>query len=154
MIYLECYTDKALVRALGIHKKEIYHSGNKGNVCKNLSKNRNSIGLVDEDPFSTQPSYIRKLKTKSQECDIKVLFDENSQNHLIVLCPRLEDWILKSAKEARVNLEEYSLPVDADELHKIINIKTDKFLLLVEHIKKKKGKMLKILEGLLKTDFS
>jgi hypothetical protein len=154
MIYLECYTDKALVRALGIHKKEIYHSGNKGNVCKNLSRNRNSIGLVDEDPFSTQPGYIGRLKVKSHRYDIKVLYDGNTQNHLIVLCPRLEDWILKSAKEAGVNVDDHSLPNEADELHKIINIKTEKFILLVEHIKKKKGKMLKTLERLLKSNFN
>lgn len=154
MIYLECYTDKALARALGIHKKEIYHSGNKGNVCRNLTKSRNSIGLVDEDPLSAQPSYIGKLKTNSYESDIKFLYDGNNQNYLIILCPRLEDWILKAANETKVNVEDFGLPNDADELHKVINIKTEKFLLLVEHIKKKKGKMLKTLEGLLKTNFN
>ena len=152
MIYLECYTDKALARALGIHKKEIYHSGTKGNVCRNLMKSRNSKGLVDEDPLSAQPSYIRKLKTNSHEHDIKLLYDENSQNHLIVLCPRLEDWILKAAKEAKVSIEDYSFPDDADELHKVINIKPEKFFLLVGDIQKKQSKMLKKLEMLLRSN--
>lgn len=105
MIYLECYSDEALVKALGIHKKEIYHSYSKGNVCKKLEKNSESKGLVDEDPFSTQPSYIGKLKTNSHEYDIKLLYDEIANNHLIVLCPRLEDWILKAAKEAGINVK-------------------------------------------------
>lgn len=151
MIYLECYTDKALVGALGIHKKEIYHSGNKGNVCRNLAKNRNSIGLVDEDPLSAQPGYIGKLKLLSHEHEIKLLFDENTRNHLIVLCPRLEDWILKAAREAKVNVKDYSLPDDADELHKIINIIPGKFAHLIEEIKNNKNKMLKNLELLLKS---
>lgn len=151
MIYLECNPDKALVMAMGVHKKEIYHSGGKSNVCKNLAKNRKSIGLVDEDPYSPQPSYIGKLKIKSNEQAIKLLYDENARNYLIILCPKLEDWILKAAKEAKVNVEDYSLPDDASELHEIINIKPEKFLRLIEDLKKKKSKMLKNLETLLKT---
>lgn len=151
MIYLECYPDKALVVALGISKKEIYHSGSKGNVCKNLKKNSKSKGLIDEDPSSAQPSYIGKLKDLSYEYGIKLLHDNNTQNHLIILCPKLEDWILKAAKEAKVNVKDYSLPDDPYELHKIININLDKFILLIEDIKKKRSKMLQSLETLLKT---
>lgn len=132
-------------------KKEIYHSGNKGNVCKNLAKNSNSKGLVDEDPFSTQPSYIGKLELISHEHDIKLLYDEKAQNQLIVLCPKLEDWILKAAKEAKVNVEDIGLPDDAYSLHEIININLGKFILLIEDIKKKRSKMLQSLETLLKT---
>ncbi len=62
MIYLECNPDKALVKALGITKKEIFHTGNKGNVCKRLQKSKNSKGTVDEDPSSIQPNYIKKLQ--------------------------------------------------------------------------------------------
>ncbi|MCZ7392012.1 MAG: hypothetical protein ABOK23_08915 [Candidatus Methanoperedens sp.] len=150
MIYLECNTDEALVRAMGVHRNEIFHSGNKGNVCKNLAKKQKSIGLVDEDPFSAQPSYIGKLKIESNKDDIKLLYDKNAQNNLIVLCPRLEDWILKAAKEARVNVKDYSLPDDADEFHKIINTKLEKFVHLIEDIKKR-SKKLKTLEKLIKS---
>lgn len=150
MMYLECYPDKALVRALGIRKKEIYHAGSKGNVCKKLEKSSKSKGLVDEDPFSTQPSYVGKLKTNSYEYDIKLLYDEKAKNHLIVLCPRLEDWILKAAKEAKVDVENYRLPDDAYELHKIINVKLDNFVHLIEDIKKR-SKMLKTLEKVIKS---
>lgn len=149
MIYLECYSDEALVKVLGVHKKGIFHSYSKGNVCKKLEKSINSKGLVDEDPFSTQPSYIGKLKTNSYEYDIKLLYDEIAKNHLIVLCPRLEDWILKAAKEAGIYIEDYGLPDDANELHKIINTKLQKFILLIEDIKKK-SKMLKTLEKMIK----
>ncbi len=150
MIYLECYSDEALVKALGVHKKEIFHSGSKGNVCKKLEKSIKSKGLVDEDPFSTQPSYIGKLKTNSHEYDIKLLYDEIAKNYLIVLCPRLEDWILKAAKEAGINIKDYSLPDDANELHKIINTKLEKFILLIEDIKKR-SKMLITLEKMIRS---
>ncbi|MCX9012063.1 MAG: hypothetical protein OIN66_13195 [Candidatus Methanoperedens sp.] len=134
MIYLECYTDKALVMALGIHKKEIYHSGSKGNVCRNLAKNSRARGLVDEDPSSAQPGYIGKLRLLSLEHEIKLMHDEKSRNYLIVLCPRLEDWVLKAAKEVKVDVEDYGLPDDAEELHRIININPKKFCHLVGDI--------------------
>ena len=61
MIYVECDTDVALVKNLDIPKKEIIHAGNKGNVCNRLRKTKNSIGLIDEDPQSGQPRYIKNL---------------------------------------------------------------------------------------------
>lgn len=150
MIYLECYTDEALVRAIGIHSNEIFHSGNKGNVCKNLAKKQKSIGLVDEDPSSAQPSYIGKLKIESNEDDIKLMFDVKNKNYLIVLCPKLEDWILKAAKEAKLNVKDYSLPDDPYELHKINFKNLKNFIQLVEDIKNKKYNMLKTLSNFLR----
>ncbi|MEM2995465.1 MAG: hypothetical protein QXI91_05580 [Candidatus Bathyarchaeia archaeon] len=44
-----------------------------------------------------------------------------------MLCPRLEEWILKAAHEANVNPKDYGLPDDAEKLREQINIKTDKF---------------------------
>lgn len=107
---------------------------------------------MDEDPFNTQPSYIEKLKFLSYEHDIKLLYDEKAQNHLIVLCPRLEDWVLKAAKEAKVSLDDYNLPNDPDNFHKVINIRIENFTRLIEDIKKKKSRMLKNLEDFIKNN--
>jgi hypothetical protein len=145
MIYLECYTDEALARALGVHSNEIFHSGNKGNVCRNLAKKQKSTGLVDEDPFSAQPGYFGKLKIRSNENNIKLMYDDKNKNYLIILCPRLEDWILKAAKESRISMKDYNLPDDAYELHKI-NFKSLKnFTKLIEDMEKRKCNMLRAL---------
>ena len=152
MIYVECYPDKALVSSFGIPKRKIKHAYAKGNVCNRLEKSKSSKGLVDEDPLSAQPTYIKKLKLLSDEHEIKLLYDEKKQNHLIVLCPRLEEWILKAAKEAKVDVGNYGLPDDADELHKIISAKPRKprrFENLIADIKKR-SRMLKTLEGFIK----
>lgn len=154
MIYLECYTDEALVKALGVHNNDIFHSGNKGNVCKNLAKVQKSIGLVDEDPSSAQPSYIGKLKAKSNTDDMKLMFDEKNKNYLVILCPRLEDWILKAAKQSKINMKDYNLPDDAYELHKV-NFKSMKnFTKLIEDMEKRKCTMLRALSTLLKINSS
>jgi len=149
MIYVECVPDKALVKILGIPGNEIFHAGGKGNICSRLKYSKNSIGLVDEDPYSPQPNYIKKLKFQTKECSIKVLYDAEFKNYLIVLCPRLEEWILKAVKEININIADYNLPQEAMELHKVINTRIKKFENLVRDIFQK-SLMLKTLARLIK----
>jgi len=149
MIYLECDPDKALVKALGMPNKEIKHAYSKGNVCNKLAKSSHSKGMVDEDPASPQPNYIGKLKLHFHQHDIKLLHDDKAQNRLIVLCPRLEEWILKAAREAKVNTQDYGLPNEAHRLHEIINTRVESLEKLIKSIKGE-SKMLKTLEGFIK----
>ncbi len=150
MIYVECKPDEAIVITLGIPGKEIEHRNGKGSVCKRLEESINSKGLVDEDPLSTQPSYIKKLTLRSQKHDIKLLYDENAKNYLIMLCPNLEEWILKATKDAEINIKNYNLPDNIDELHKILNTKIGKLTNLLQNLKKKKSRLLKTLEDFVK----
>jgi hypothetical protein len=150
MIFLECDPDKALVKALGMSNKEIKHVYSKGNVCNRLTKSSHAKGMVDEDPASPQPSYIGKLKLQLQQHDIKLLYDDKTQNRLIVLCPRLEEWILKATKNAGASILDYGLPNEAQRLHEIINTRAGSFEKLIKGIIEK-SKMLQTLEGLLKS---
>jgi len=148
MIYVECVPDKALVKILGIPGNQIFHAGGKGNICSRLKYSKNSIGLVDEDPHSPQPNYIKKLKFQSKEYSIKVLYDAEFRNYLIVLCPRLEEWILKAVREISIKITDYNLPDEAMDLHKVINTRIKKFENLVIDIFPK-SPMLKTLARLL-----
>lgn len=149
MIYPECEADTALVKAFGIPRKEVEHSHGKGNVCNRLEKTKNSKGLVDEDPLSAQPTYIGRLKPLLNKHGVKLLLDEKNQNHLIVLCPRLEDWILNVTKEVNIDVLKYGLPNDPNRLREALNIKLDKFKDLIDNIKQK-SEMLKTLEEFIK----
>lgn len=136
-ILVECNPDKLLVKKLGVPKKSIIHAGSKSEVCKRLEKKMtNSVGLIDEDPFSVQPRYIRKLKVleNPQRFGIKVLFDEEKNNSIIVLSPRLEEWIIEASREARIDLEKYKLPRDGNTLHKVINSNLSKFENLLDEL--------------------
>ena len=66
MLYVECNADYVLVKTLGVPRKEINHCGGKAKVCRLLGKEEteNCKGLVDEDPFSVQPPYLKKLHVK------------------------------------------------------------------------------------------
>lgn len=105
--------------------------------------------MVDEDPASPQPNYVGKLKLYSHEQGIKFWHDDKNQNRLIMLCPRLEEWILRAAQDAGINIQDYGLPNNANQLHHIINTRLDSLKNLIKGIKDK-SKMLKALESILK----
>ncbi len=134
MIFVECESDKVLLKALGIPSKEVKHAYGKGNICNKLERSRNFKGLVDEDPYSIQPSYMRNLQLHLNENDIKVLYNETNQNTLNLLCPNLEKWFLKAVKEENVDIKKYGLPDDVDKLHKAINTKVINFENLIKDI--------------------
>ncbi|MCJ7457506.1 MAG: hypothetical protein MUP17_00735 [candidate division Zixibacteria bacterium] len=150
MIYLECKPDKALVSAIGIPSREISHERGKTKVCKKLEKYNNSKGLVDEDPFGTQPRYIRKLRVHSNKHSVKILEDETNNNYLIVLCPALEGWVLEAAREAKIDISEYGFPPEPNRFHKAVNTRLKNFERLLEDLIKQKSKMIITLEGFLK----
>ncbi len=78
LLYVECHPDTVLVRTLGIPKREIRHVHSKGNVCNRLSKSRDSVGLIDEDPNSAQPNYLKTLKLVEEKHDLRLLADKNN----------------------------------------------------------------------------
>ena len=51
MIYVECKPDKTLVIVLtNKTPDEIFHFGGKSEIFRRMQKERNVIGIVDEDP--------------------------------------------------------------------------------------------------------
>jgi len=139
MIFVECKPDHALVTSVtNIKAKDIIHEfQGKGGVCNQLKKRRSCKGLVDDDPFSVQPRYIQNaiLEKELVGHDIKILRDNANNNYIIVLCPRLEEWVLKAAREASIDVRKYNLPNDAAKLHREINLSLDKFEALVDGLK-------------------
>ncbi|MBC7108931.1 MAG: hypothetical protein H5T41_09165 [Methanomassiliicoccales archaeon] len=152
VVFVECNPDKLLLQKMGVPKRKIVHAGSKSEVCKRLGKSVNSAGVVDEDPFSIQPRYIRKLKTieSSQELGLRVLLDKENNNFVILLSPRLEEWIVEASKEAKVSLNRYGLPRDGNDLHKVINSNLDKFERLLEDLIDKSGRFLALKSHLLR----
>jgi len=152
MIYIECKPDLALVRSLTkVTRREITHEfQGKGEICNQLRKQTNCKGLIDEDPSSGQPRYVKeaRLENAFPDHDIKILHHSSTDNRLIVLCPRLEEWILKAAREAGIDIGKYNLPNNATKLHTEININLGKFKNLLEDLKDSSSR-LKTLKRLL-----
>ena len=93
MIFVECYADLALVTFLtALPKRAIVHDlKGKPGVLRQLRKHADCKGMVDEDPFSLQHSYMKlaKLAQELPQCNLRLLRDESRNNYIIVLCPRL-----------------------------------------------------------------
>ena len=64
MIFLECFNDEAVVRALGFSKSQWLHDLAKSRVAHALEISRKSsdIALVDQDPGQSCPTYLREFK--------------------------------------------------------------------------------------------
>jgi len=141
MVYLvECEADKALVKILtSASKRDVIHGGDKGGVLKSLLNwYESSTGMIDEDPGRAQPRILQKFREERLLADygLKILHHTAKNNHLIVICPRLEEWILGAAREADIDPERYNLPNDPVRLHAQINIQIDKFEKLVKGLVK------------------
>jgi hypothetical protein len=145
MIYVECYPDHSLVKSLAnIAKREIIHEfKGKGEICNRLRRQTNCKGLVDEDPSSGQPRYVKEAELEDDfpEHEIKVLYHSSTDNRLIVLCPRLEEWILRAASEAGIDVRKFNLSNNAVRLHSEINISIDEFENLLGKLKGKSSRL-------------
>jgi len=108
MIFVECKPDWTLVKVLiEEFPTNIIHSGNKSGVCKRLGKSNNCVGLVDEDPRSIQPSFLEHLDLEYEldELQIQVKNDNETKNRLIILKPKIEEWIIETAVLAETATE-------------------------------------------------
>ena len=122
MICVECNPEKALVSTLGFEQKEILHTHGKGNACNLLLKKNKYIALLDQDPLSAQPSYLRGLTLGEEKYDLRFLEDSARGNRIVLLCPRLEEWIAQTAKAEKIVLQKYGLPPDARSLHEVLRL--------------------------------
>lgn len=121
MYLVECNKDRVLVRKLAPPGRRIIHAGNKTEIIKKLlTRYNNAVGLIDEDPWSVQPPQLSnfELIKDLSGLGLRMLEVSGRNNRLIMLCPRLEEWIIKASKASNLDLEEYRLPNSPNDFHK------------------------------------
>jgi hypothetical protein len=121
----------------GAPYRDISHSGNKSNVIRELTEEyRNAVGLIDEDPGSTPPPKIRRFTQEKQipEYSYRLLYDESRNNRLVVLYPRLEEWILNTCRVNDVDVTRFRLPDNPSRLHNMINYRIPQFRSILEEL--------------------
>jgi hypothetical protein len=124
---LECKPDETLAVALGIPAKAIVHSHSKGRVARSLTRSRHALGLVDEDFAENEPSSLRRFVEVSWMHEIRHKVDRENDNQLVIISPRLEPWLLKTTRLARLDMEQFNLgrtlrDLDADINHRLSNL--------------------------------
>lgn len=125
MIYVECKPDGVLVRHLTDQfLRQVRHEAKgKGGVFNRLMRSRDLVAMVDEDPGKTQPRYMAQLSLSQEivHLGLKLYLDRSRNNRVVVLCPALEEWLLRAATDLGLNMAHYGLPNRATELHSVIN---------------------------------
>lgn len=120
-LFLECKPDETLAVALSVARRSVVHSHGKGRVSKNLKINSGVTGMVDEDFGSAEPTTLTKFVEVSASHDVKLKVEKIQNNRLIVICPRLEPWLIKTAKAAGVKMEDFNLSENVQVLDSMIN---------------------------------
>jgi hypothetical protein len=145
MIYIECNPDLSLIKSLvNIRKRDIIHSfKGKGEICNLLRNISDTTAMIDEDPFKPQPPYIKETIIEKDLTNEGIILrlHQKTKNHLIVICPDLEGWIIKACQEAQIDIGKYGLPHDARKLHGEINLILDKYERLLDDLKKSSTRM-------------
>jgi len=107
--------------------------------------------LVDEDPGSAVQTYMKALLQESWEHGIRVLIDKQRENRIVVLSPRLEEWLVQTAKEAGLQMTDFGFESDNGiQLHREINQRLRNEQRLVEALLKAKSQRILRLQLLLK----
>ncbi|TSC78430.1 MAG: hypothetical protein G01um101433_237 [Parcubacteria group bacterium Gr01-1014_33] len=125
MICVECDPDEALVVALGFLPSNIRHEYGKGKVCNTLKRKSGWVAMLDEDPASAQPSYLRGLAEQEYNQGMRLFEDTTRKNRVVLLCPRLEEWLIETARKDSLDLEKFGLSMNARSLHEIIMLRKE-----------------------------
>ena len=153
MIYVECTADEALVKVLLPRRQVVHEIKGKPAVVFQVVQvkgRKNCVGMVDEDPGGVQPAYLVGLFKGTHHYRVLEFDDKNAGNRLVVLRPRLEEWVISAAKAAGVDVERYSLPNNPSELHEVIGNRLDNFQKMLRALISKNSRYLAALSNSLK----
>ena len=149
-IVVECNPDEALVKKLGYTRKMVTHQSSRGEVINYLQKNPSAIGIVDDDPGSAKPTYFSKFTLEtSEQLGIESYSIDKLGTRLIVIKPRLEEWVLRHANALKIDLKQHSIPDSGNELHKVINTRIPRFENLIKEMIDKESPALMRLKSLI-----
>jgi hypothetical protein len=145
-----CKADQALAQAVGIPRRAIEHSLGRGRVCKRLQHLKDVTDMMDDDPGVTKPFYFKCLAVSTESHGVRLLIDKERGNRVVVLSPRLEEWLVQSAKEAGFKMTDYGFDNDNGvRLHAEINQRLQSLKNLVSKLIERKSLRVLKLQSLL-----
>jgi hypothetical protein len=121
IVLVECYSDTALIRALGVQRRNRLHEFCKGNVMNGLRKaTSDATGLIDADPNSSPPAELANYRQIENANGLRLLVHtQEPRKRVIEVGPRLEEWLVERAGTCTLDLAQYGLPQTACEMKRI-----------------------------------
>ena len=89
---------------------------------------------MDEDPKTVQPPYFQDLKLSSEEHETRIYQDYARNHRVIVLRPRLEEWLIRTTELSGIAMADFGLSNRGNELHREINSRISNSEKLLEHL--------------------
>jgi hypothetical protein len=132
MLLLECKPDEVLAHTLGVARRDCLHHNDKGRVCNALQKRQGCVAMIDEDPSSAQPPYLATLVIESDQHGLRVFRDPARQHRVVIVRPRLEEWLIATAQHAQVQVADFGFSERGNAMHRDINSKLPKLEELIE----------------------
>jgi hypothetical protein len=121
-VFVECKADETLAVALGVPRRAVEHASGRGGVCSQLLKHEQVLALVDEDPDAQSSPYLKSLREENRSHDLTVLMDDKRGNRVVVISPRLEEWLVQTTRTAGLRLTDFGFDSDNGvRLHSEIN---------------------------------
>src|SRR5690606_35562725 len=115
----ECYVDTNLIETIVPPQKHNNHQKGCGTVAKVMKEkfaDRFALGIIDKDKYKLD--YLIEF-SEIINLNSLVLHKHPSRHHYIIqINPAIERFILNSAGEGGVSLEDFGLPSDFDRLKK------------------------------------
>lgn len=133
VVHVECRPDELFVSKLGFTKKYVTHHQGKSRVFHKLSRSKSLLAMVDEDPGSAKTSYEKSLHLVEESHGIK-FFTDKSENKVLVLSGKLEDWIITVCNNAKIKPDDFGLPSKPNDLHDVINQRLTQFSKLTDEL--------------------
>ncbi|HMO66558.1 MAG TPA: hypothetical protein PKE47_15275, partial [Verrucomicrobiota bacterium] len=95
------------------------HHAGKSRVCRALERERGAVALVDEDPDSDTRlhPYLKRLREESGGRGLRVLVDVERGNRVVIVQPRLEDWLIRTVRDGSLRMQDFGLPDGPNALH-------------------------------------
>ena len=108
---------------LGVESRYVQNGRYKKGVLRRVTEESSVLGMVDQDPLTIQ-NYRKDMldfQLVTRQHGIELYQHKNTRSQLIVLCPELENWLLKVTKASKIDVRKHNLPSKASALHGIIN---------------------------------
>jgi hypothetical protein len=123
----ECFVDTNLIETISPPQKGYNHQKGCGNVAKTMQnkfKDSFAVGIIDRD--KKEIKYLNEFELKVNRGDLFLFQHPDRHHYIIQISPAVESFILESVHQTNINLVDFGLPDNIDELKKITKKQTSK----------------------------
>ncbi|MEM4971325.1 MAG: hypothetical protein QXE01_08755 [Sulfolobales archaeon] len=130
VIFYECKNDKGIARIMSdiVGGAKLRHGGGKTNTLKKAFKencDKHVITIIDHDPGTPWPKDFQQILTSMSKIDNDTYVYSSTQNCnkilVLILSPRLEDWLANKCKVLNINVDPKKLHIDEKKFNNVLS---------------------------------